>query len=360
MTDRTSRRAFRLARLYPRQWRRRFPDFADALAAELADHRRGVRRDVLRAASIEWLHVIGVLPAGAGDEVRSGLGLLCASLLPFVGLSAGMWSQLHTATAGHGSAFPVLHSVDLLLAAGTALALASFAAALPLVAARARRHGASAAMCGPLVGPVLAFGVAITVLTAAGWAADRSGWYSPAAAALPIGGLGHILTLWVRAIIATITPAWVHPSLFGRMPAGDVMATFVAPVAAVAASVALLRLIAHLPISSPQRAHSVVAATTVGAMFLSAAATVRWLVAQPHPDGTALQDRMAPGHTPWAVAALLLAFCFIAAIGARRVLHGGKQPSEPGTPRPLRGSTWRSRRRYPAAGDTISALTADR
>lgn len=366
MNDRTSRRAARLALLYPRQWRRRFPDFVDALGAELADHRRGVRRDVVGAAAIEWLRVVGVLPAGPGDEARSGLGLLYASLLPFVGLSAGMWSQLRSATAGHGAAFPVLRALDLLLAVGTALALASFAAALPLVAVRARHRGAGAVLRGPLVRPVLAFGLAMTVLSAAGWAADRSGWYSPAAAALPAGGLGHALTLWARGVIAAITPAWVHPSLFARLPAGDLVATLVAPFAAVAASVALLRLLTHLPISPARRAHGAVAAATVGAMFLSVAATVRWLVDHPHPYGAALQGQLAAGHTPWAVAALLLALSVTAAIGARRVLRGGAPPSVPGQRRLLRG-TWRPKHRQPArhparqpaASDTLSPLTVD-
>ncbi len=89
MSD-TARRAALLVQLFPRQWRRQYPDFAEVLADELADHPRGVRRDVVRAAAVEHLRVAGVLPTSPSTTASSGLGLLFGSLVPFVALSAGM------------------------------------------------------------------------------------------------------------------------------------------------------------------------------------------------------------------------------------------------------------------------------
>lgn len=363
MSDRTGRRAARIARLYPRQWRRQYPDFVEALTAELAEHRRGVRADALRGATIERLRAAGLLPAGSADRARSGLALVYAPLLPFVGLSAGMWSQLRTATTGAGSAVPVLGGDDLLLAVGTTLALVSLAVGVLLVAAQARRRRVDTvkeSTCGRLVAPALALTAALAALTGGGWAADRSGWYSPAAAGLPNGGVGHLLTLWIRGMIAAVTPAWIHPSLFGHMPTGDLIATLVAPLAASAAGVALLRLIVRLPVPPPGRSQLAVAATSVGAMFLSAGATARWLLARPHQESPThllvAPGQLAPGHTPWAVAVVLGALALIAAIGIRRLRHGGQKPPDSGDRRAVNASSWRPQDDQPTPGGSFDPI----
>lgn len=171
----------------------------------------------------------------------------------------------------------------------------------------------------------------LAVLSATGWGADRSSWYSPAAAALPLRGPDHYATLWVRGVVATITPAWIHPSLFWRMPPGELVAALVAPLAAVALAAALFGLIVRLPIGAPGRMNTALATTAFGTMFLSVVAAGRWLVDHPYAEGTARlparSDPLAPGHTGWVVGVLLVALAAVALMGLRLVLRRG--PEEP-------------------------------
>jgi hypothetical protein len=336
MKSRSVRRASHLVRLYPRQWREEFPDFVEVLTEELAEHPRGAHRDVVRAAFVERLREGGILPKRPADRARSGLALIYAVLVPFAGLAMGVWSQLGTGLASDGNGTPpVLRASDLLLAIGTLVILIALPLAVVLVATEARRYRkvryAGSAPYRSVVRPVLAFVGSLGVLTIVGWGADRSGWYSPAAVALPHQGLGHLLTLWGRGIVATITPAWIHPSLFARMPTGELVAALLAPVAALAAAGALFRVIVRLPLRVPGRANAVLATSAFGMMVLAVVASGRWLLAHPGQQGaTPLQaraDQLAPGHTGWVVVFLLAALAVTALVGVLRVLRG--HPDEP-------------------------------
>ncbi|HEY5025896.1 MAG TPA: hypothetical protein VII76_13040 [Acidimicrobiales bacterium] len=341
MKGSADRRAARLALLYPRRWRREYPDFVGVLAAELDEHPWRSRTDVIRAAIIERARAAGIIPTGPDDRARSGLALIYATLLPFTALVAGIWSQLRTGIGTHGrDTPPVVRAADLLLAFGTVAVFVSLAVVVPLVAAHSRGRSPDS---GPKAGlsargllrPALILVGSIATLTAAGWAADRSGWYSPAAAALPKGGLGYPIALWARGAIAAITPAWVHPTMFGHMPTGELLASLVAPFAALAGALALLRLVGRLPLRKPGRTDIALALTIAGMMLISVAASVRWVLAHPTREGTsqllARTDQLAPGHTGWGVAFLLLVLAGIAMIGTRRVLQGRRQPTEPGS-----------------------------
>jgi hypothetical protein len=346
MRDRSVRRATRLARLYPRRWREEFPDFLEVLAEELAQYPRGVRGDVIRGAIVERFREGGILPKRPADRLRSGLALVYAALIPFAGLAMGMWSQLGTGLAADGSNTPpVLRASDLLLAVGTCMILIVLLLVLVQVVTEARRgrldRGAGRAAYRPFVGPGLALVGSLGVLTIAGWGADRSGWYSPAAVALPHQGPGHLLTLWGRGIIAMITPAWIHPSLFAHMPTGELAATLLAPVAAVVAAGASFRLIVRLPFRAPGRANVLLAATAFGTMFLTVVASGRWLLVHPVPQGaTSVQartDQLAPGHTGWVVVFLLAALAAVALVGFLRVLREHPQAPAPGGPSAVPG-----------------------
>lgn len=334
MTDRSVRQALRLARLYPRRWRQQFPDFVWILADELAERRRGVRGDVVRAALGERLRASGILPAGSADGARSGLALIYAALVPFAGLAMGMWSQLHTGLASPGAtSTATLRASDLLLIVGTLVMLVALPLAVLLLAVEVRRTGPAAgrALYRSITRPVLALVGSLVVLTAVGWGADRSHWYSPAAIALPRRGLGHLLTLWIRGIIAPITPAWVHPGLFAGMPTGELAAASLAPVAALVLVGAVFRVIVRFPIGTPGRATVVLAVGAFGMMCLSVAASGRWLLDHPGQRGTssllARNDQLAPGHTGWAVVLLLAVLTVVALAGLRRVLRA--QPDGP-------------------------------
>lgn len=330
MDDRSLRRASRLSRLYPRPWRDRFPDFVHLLADELSKHRRGARRDLLRSALEERLRACGIVPTGPADRARSGLALLYAALVPFVGLAMGMWSQLHAGIASSGGwTAPALRGSDVLLVVGLLVALAVLPIAIVVLVVRAWRArnedgGASLASHRRFLRPVLASGGSLALLTVVGRLADGSGWYSPAAAALPQRGLGHPLTLWLRGIIAAITPAWVHPRLFAQMPSGELVAAAVAPAAVMVLTASLFRLIVRLPLSAPGRASVVLAAGASGTMVLSVVATGRWLFDHPRPQGGSLilmrSDQLAPGHTGWVVASILVSLAVVALVGLWRVL----------------------------------------
>lgn len=336
-------RAARWARCYPRRWRRQYPDFVEVLAADLAAHPARVRRDVLVGAVVERLRAAAVLPSGPADRGRSGLGLVGAALVPFAGLVAGMWSQLHTGLSRPGPAAPpVLRTAELLLAVGAVVAVGSLALAVAaVVGSHFRRAGGAGGTGGRApgwsgVGPALVFTAAMAVLSVAGWAAERSGWYTPAAVALPGRGVGHLLTLWMRGVVAAITPAWVHPGILERMPAGALCATCLAPVAVLVAAAALLRTVARLPLRPPGRAGLVGVVLVVGTMLVSLAACVRWLLGLPVGRGAAVlparTGALAVGHTGWAVAALLAGLAATATVGARRVLQGGPGPARPSCP----------------------------
>lgn len=336
MTGGCDRWAARLVRCYPRRWRERFPDVIEVLGRELSERPVRAVASVVAASSLERLRTTGLVSPAPGERARSGLALVVAALVPFAALATGMWSQLRTGIDGAGpSASGVFGRADLLLAAGAVLTAAGLVAAVGLVTARggwARRSrppGAAPSRrsvtgaVAPRAGPVVVFAGSMAALWVAGWTADRSGWYSPAAAALPGHGAGHLLTLWVRGLVAPVTPAWVHPALFGRMPAGDLFATLVAPLAASGAVAALVRLVVRLPGRVPGRADVTLAVGAALAMTLSVAAMARWLVAQSTGEAVvAHAGRLAPGHTGWAVLGLLAVLTGIALVGTRRVLEG--------------------------------------
>jgi hypothetical protein len=339
VNDLFARRAARLAMLYPRSWRKRFPDFVEVLSLELAHHPWRAASDVVRGASTERLRSLGLVPHTRAERARSGLALTYAALIPFAGLVAGMWSQLHTGLATQGlEAAPILWTVDLLLGVGTVVAVVSFVIAIALVATQAGRlrlirNASGTSALWLVVRPAVAFMGAMAALSVAGWTADRSGWYSPAAAALPHRGAAHVATLWVRGVIATMTPAWIHPSLLARMPTGELAATFVTPAAILVAGVSIIRLMILLPIRCSGKALAVLAVGTAGTMVLAFAASVRWILVHPTREGTtrllAQGDQIAPGHTGWGVVLLLGALAFAALLGARRVLQGRDRRAKP-------------------------------
>lgn len=340
MNDRSRLQASRLLRFYPRRWREQFPDFEELLFEELAEGRRGTKRNVLWAASVERLRGVGVIPRTSADRARSGLALIYAALVPFAGLAMGMWSQLHTGLASSGEArSPALSAADLVLVVGALAVLIMLPLGiLALIASgrRNRRDGSNSETDRrrTMVRPTLILLGSIAVLTVAGRAADRSGWYSPATAALPRHGPGFVATLWIRGIVASVTPAWVRPGGFTNMPAGELIAALIAPLAALTAAGALFRLLVQLRPPRPGWINSGLAVGPAAMMSVSVAACGRWLVEHPGREGgTAWQvhaDQLAPGHTGWIVVILLAALAAVALLGLGRLLRSeAVEPTDP-------------------------------
>jgi len=348
-----TRQATRLVRLYPPHWRRRFPDFVQVLALELEEHRRGVAWDVVREATSERLRSLGIVLLGQTDRTRSGLALIYAPLVPFVGLTLGLWSQLHTGLVGHDpSTPPVLRASDLLLGLTALAALFLLPCSLGIALFRVRRPGRGSgdhrdAERRRWIRPTTALATAMAVLTALGWSADRSGWKSPAALALPGRGFGHFSTLWIRALVAPITPAWIHPGMFASMPPGELVAVFLAPVFGILSAVALLRMVSSLPL--PGRAEVVLGVLTLATMVLATAASLRWILTHP-----AQEDQLAPGHTGVAVVVLLGVMAATALIGTRRVIGGHGEP-----PAQVEADSWQAGTEAPASSGSSPLLLVD-
>ena len=153
---------------------------------------------------------------------------------------------------------------------------------------------------------MLILGSALVALSAVGWAADDTSWYTPAGAALPGRGPLHVGTWWIRGLVAPITPVWVHPTMFWRMPGGQLAAVLVAPVACLAAAAALLRTVRAIA-PSPLGGGAWDAAfayAIVTAMAAFVVAAVRWIAAptprarDPRP-GSGEPIRSLPGTPPW-------------------------------------------------------------
>jgi hypothetical protein len=232
---------------------------------------------------------------------------------------------------------PALRASDVLLVVGAvAVVVALLIGTLLMLFGFWRNRRAAADPVGHhdrlLVRPALVFFGSTALLTLAGWGAERSGWYSPATAALPHSGPGSLATLWIRGIVAPVTPAWVHPTAFAQMPSGELVAALVGPLAAVAAAGALFCLLLRLPPPKPGRTTLLLAAGAATMMSVSVAACGRWLVEHPDREGgtmvAAHADQLAPGHTGWMVVTLLTALAMVAMVGLRRVLSGeNPQPS---------------------------------
>jgi hypothetical protein len=332
---RAEQRAGRIVRLFPHQWRAQFPDFEEVLAAELSERPRGVIRDALRTAVAERLRAVGLIPRTSAERARSGLALIYATLIPFVGLAAGMSSQLRTGLTSSATTAPSrLESSSLTLAMATRAALLALTLAVGILVVDARKYHGHARKGGEryrvIVAPSVWLIGSVAVLTMTGWCADRSRWYSPAAA-LPSRGAEHFATLWLRGTTATITPAWVHPALFGRMPAGELAAALLTPTVILAATAGLFRLVTLVSTRPPGRAEVILAATAFGTTLTSVVACARWVWEHPTREGTTtLQtslDQLAPGHTGWFVVLVLATLCSVALVGLNRVAKGG--PARP-------------------------------
>jgi hypothetical protein len=328
--DQVERRVRRLVCLYPRSWRQRYGEEMTAVLNEqMAESGSSLRlrADVVREAGHERLRDVGLRLGGSdpADRVRAGTALVYSCLVVFVGLACGLVSQLRTGlteTRASGGLAPVVVRLCSELLSGLlvlALVVCCLAAARGSIGViRAVRTTQTKG----LLGPGLLFVGGLGTLSIVGWTADRAHWFTPAGAALPHGGGAELATLWIRGVVAPITPAWVHPLLFGHMPAGELIAVLLAPLGCLAMAFGLARLALRLPDSSTAQSSRVAMArgvVTVMAVFVIVC--IRWLAAQTRP-GAGHADFLVPGHTAVGVLMVLGALTALAAVGA----HGMRPP----------------------------------
>jgi hypothetical protein len=277
-TERPRRRASRLLRWYPKEWRARYGDeFAELLVAELEERPRSLRRglDVARtgvSARFAAAGLGGQPPATAGQEGRS-LSTLGAAVALFSVVALALWAQL---TIGWQWAPPdtpatslamVVMSVGLLLVAAL-----SAAAAAPVVWVTAR---SLVSRWRRLLGPILLVTGGVAVL-AVGTHHFANGW--PGTGGHPWSDRGIVpggVAAYSWASTLFVTTYWLHPAALSRFPGSEVAWMVLSPLALAAVIAGALRIVRRVDLSARllryERRLGVLAAVTMATFFTGAA-----------------------------------------------------------------------------------------
>ena len=230
-----ARRAARLLRWYPRDWRSRYgEEFAELLVADIGERPASWRRDADVAVSGVLARLVPTGLTGhaidPADQVRASLASLGCLLGVFLSLGVALWSQL---TIGWQWSKPdaAAISVAMILMSGAAALLCGLAAlaAIPIAGTvvlrfvRRRPDG--------LIWPALFFGAGTAVLVIGGrhfgngW--PGTGGHPWAHQGLVPGGVAAFTwasTLWVSSY-------WAHPGSLAMFPAAELAWMVVSPVA---------------------------------------------------------------------------------------------------------------------------------
>jgi hypothetical protein len=248
------RRAARLLRWYPPEWRARYgEEFTELLMADMEECPRSTRRvvDVARGGLTARLAAggLGGPPLQADEQGRRSLAALVGALSIFSVLALALWAQL---TIGWQWAPPdtVATSVAMVVMSAGVIVLGVIAlgAAAPVVwlALRAlARRGQRSHLLGPL-GLVVAGLVVLAVGThhfANGWPGTRGHPWSDQG--LVPGGVAA--AAWASTLF--VTTYWLHPASLLRFPGGEVAWMAVSPLAVTAMVVGAARVVRRLELS---------------------------------------------------------------------------------------------------------------
>jgi hypothetical protein len=248
----TRRRAVRLLRWYPREWRARYgEEFTELLVAEIDERPRSLSRSADLARSGLTARFAA---AGLGGHVletegaaRRTLATLAATLSIFSVVAVALWAQL---TIGWQWAPPATRATSLamvvmsagLLVVGVLCVLA--AAPVAWLAARS-----VATKWRHLVGPIglVVVGLAVLVVGthhfANGWPGTRG--HPWADQGIVPGGVAAYA--WASTLF--VTTYWLHPAALTRFPGTEVAWMLVSPVAVVALIVGATRIVRRVDLS---------------------------------------------------------------------------------------------------------------
>ncbi len=234
-SDARARRAARLLRWYPRDWRSRYGDeFAELLIADLAERPHSWRRhaDVAFSGMVARLIPTGLTghAIDPADQVRASLASLGCLLGVFLSLGVALWSQLTIGWQWSKPDSPAI-VVAMVLMSGAAALLCGLAvlAAAPIAGTVIRRFARR--QPDGLIRPVLFFvaGSAVLVIGGChfgnGW--PGTGGHPWAHQGLVPGGVAAFTwaaTLWVSSY-------WAHPGGLALFPAAELAWMAVSPVA---------------------------------------------------------------------------------------------------------------------------------
>jgi hypothetical protein len=233
-----ARQAARVSRLllwYPRAWRIRYgEEFAELLAAELAEHGPSWRRDANVAALGLRARLAGAgltgHPLDPAAAARAGLATVATSVAAAVLAGGAMWAQLATGlqwsvprSGGVRLAMALMSGGLLLLAALTVLAAAPVARAV--IVAAVRGHGRSS------LWPAVLIGLGITALVIGGHHFEN-GWPGTGGHLLATqGGVPGGVAAFGWAATMWITSYWAHPAALGAFPTIQIAWMVLCPVA---------------------------------------------------------------------------------------------------------------------------------
>ncbi len=349
--DAARRRAARLVRWYPRQWRDRYADeFTELLVSDIAERPHSPARafDVARGGLLARLAGAGLAgfapagPPGTGDlaaartrHLAASLGALGAASAVFLIVGAAQWSQLligwvWAARLGGqpGGAPQLLAGRNATFGASAAmLALLALAglAALPVLATVAARLVAAGppGQRGRLARPAVTLAVALTALVIGGRSMENN-WTGTGGLHSPVPG-GVAAFIW--AVTLFVSAYWAHPGMLAAFPDAERAWMALSPLLlaiAVASAVALVRRAGLSPRVARFEARLGLACCAIMTAFLALCAA--WLAA----DGP-LAGHPALFHAGWinvastAVLAVTLAAALQASRTAGRALPG-RQP----------------------------------
>jgi hypothetical protein len=247
------RRAARLLRWYPREWRRRYGDeFAALLVDEFSERPRSARRaiDVGFSGLLARVRETGLAGPGreAERQLRAGLAALSCALAVFVVAGVALWSQLTIGWQWSAPSSGATRTGMLLMSAAmAAIVTLLMLAAMPIAwtVVRVVLAGRARPLAGGLALAVAGFAVLVIGSTHFG-----QGW--PGTGGHPWGGRGLVpgpaarvawaATLWISAY-------WAHPGALSAFPSSEVTWMVLAPTALALALCGVAQVVRRLPLS---------------------------------------------------------------------------------------------------------------
>jgi hypothetical protein len=276
------RRAERLLRWYPREWRARYGDeFVELLAADIAERPERWSRTVDVAGGSVMAHLAGIGLSGGtvdgSDRSRRSLATFECAVVVFMAFALSMWSQLDIARR---SSDPTTSDTRRAIIVMT-LALAVCVAATVIATVPVAWTAALKSVRRPELGlrrPVGLFLFATTVLLAGavmfrhGWAGGAHPWSH--ASTGPGGAAG---VLWASTV--AVSAYWVHPSMLFKFPISEIAWMIVSPLAVVAATSGAARTLRRVDLPTELVPFvSVASRTAVAGFGLFVVGTLMWLV----------------------------------------------------------------------------------
>jgi hypothetical protein len=319
-----ARRAARLLRWYPRDWRSRYgEEFAELLIADIADRPASWRRDADVAVSGVLARLVPTGLTGhaidPADQVRASLASLGCLLGVFLSLGVALWSQLTIGwqwskpdAAAISMAMILMSGAAALLCVLAVLAAIPIAGAVILRFARRRPDG--------LIVPAFFF-VAGTAVLVIGGRHFGNGWpgtggHPWAHQGLVPGGVAAFTwasTLWVSSY-------WAHPGSLALFPPAELAWMVISPVAIAVLLTGAAKTIRRAGLSSRAlRYEAALARAAAFGMFAFLLGACTWVVS----GGPGPRNLFHAGAIDMAAVIVMAAALAVAYRAIQRAHYGG-------------------------------------